>query len=104
LRKLLATFKKDMPLFSETRLKPHMRFYGLAVKTGTKAELPEQLRRASFAHAQVYLISFRWKQQGSTYRLETLKCSLQLFRNLPKDCGMTQTSQVLEISPSWQVT
>jgi hypothetical protein len=42
-RKQLQDLKIDVALFAETRPKPHMRFcifIGLAVKTGTKAEMP----------------------------------------------------------------
>jgi hypothetical protein len=42
-RKQLQDLKIDVALFGETQLKPHMRFctfIGLAVKKGTKAEMP----------------------------------------------------------------
>jgi hypothetical protein len=73
--------------------KPVKGFHGLIVKTGTKAELPLQLSKASLTLASTYLLSYQQKQQGSAYRLETLKISLQLFINLCNDCGVTQTSQ-----------
>jgi hypothetical protein len=55
-----------MALFSETHLKSHLRFcipnlifIGLTVMMGIKAELPQQLRKVSFTHAQTYLLSFQ---------------------------------------------
>jgi inorganic pyrophosphatase len=57
-RKQLQELKIDVPLFSETHLKPYMTFYipnydfiRLTVKTGTKAELSLQLRKESLTHA-----------------------------------------------------
>jgi hypothetical protein len=59
----------------------------------TKAELPQQSRKASLPDAQTYLLSFPEKQQGVCIPTETLNISLQLFINLRKGCGVTQTSQ-----------
>jgi hypothetical protein len=70
-------------------------FIGLAVKTGTKAEMPWQLRKASLTLASTYPLSYQQKQQGSAYRLEALKCTLQLFINLWKDCGVTHITELL---------
>jgi hypothetical protein len=53
-RKQLQDLKTDMALLSETYLKPHM-----IVKTGTKAELSWQLRKASLTDAQTYFLSFQ---------------------------------------------
>jgi hypothetical protein len=52
----LHNVKIGVALFSETFLKPCVRFYipkcviGMPVKMGTKAGVPEQLRKASFTH------------------------------------------------------
>jgi hypothetical protein len=59
IRKQLQDLKINMALLSETYLKPHMRLYipnyiYRNVKTGTKAELPLQLRKASLTHASTY--------------------------------------------------
>jgi hypothetical protein len=49
----------------------------------------------SLTHAHTCFPYIRYKQQGSAYRLETLKCCLQLFMNIHKHCAVTQTSKLL---------
>jgi hypothetical protein len=65
-RKQVEDFKIDVALFSDTYLKSHTMFYipncdfiALAVKKGTKAELPLQLRKASLTLALTYLLSYQ---------------------------------------------
>jgi hypothetical protein len=54
LRKQMQSLKVDAGFFSETYLKPHMRFHipnkiyiGMIAKTGIRAELPLQSKRKS---------------------------------------------------------
>jgi hypothetical protein len=73
-----------------------MIFIKLIMQMCTKAELPQLIRKASLTHAQTYrnLLSFQKKHQGSSYLMEILTCSLQLFLNLCKGCGVTDITEL----------
>jgi cytochrome b561 len=55
----LEDLKIEVTLFSETYLKPH-----IIIKTGTKAELPWELRKAFLTHLLTYLLFFQLEVTG----------------------------------------
>jgi hypothetical protein len=113
LRKEMQDLKINVALYSETLLKPHMRFYITNYHIYRNDLLNGNKDRTALAVKKEIPLTYvdlppllLLEQQGSAYRLDILTCCLHLFINFRLERGETRTSQsseTIERSPFWQV-
>jgi hypothetical protein len=74
---------------------PNYDFYRTDSENGQKGGTVIAVKKRNPHICVTYPLSYQYKQQGSAYRLETLKCSLQLFINHCENGEVTDITDLL---------